>query len=72
MIKTILKLVLVINVSLLTLQERLEAAGGENQTVAVVATIDDDGAPADAETVVACPLCKLNHFYVAKFYCVVV
>ena len=45
-----------------TFQERLEAAGGENQSVAVVATIDDDGAPAEPESVVACPLCKLVLF----------
>jgi hypothetical protein len=27
-------------------------------SLAVVASVDDDGAPVDAEVVVSCPLCK--------------
>jgi hypothetical protein len=43
-------------------QERLEASAKENTSVTLVASLDEDGAPLEAEVVVACPLCKSEFF----------
>ena len=55
-----------LNFTEINFQERLEAAAKES--TAVVASLDEDGAPTAAEVVVACPMCKLTCLIVKQIF----